>query len=159
MNQRINIAKLMMPIVSTVHICDDATVRQGMEIFQRYGYTAIPVVDHNGRYLGCVTEGDFWRHMCRIGSTDKKQQEHYRISEIYRPDFCEPLMIEADIQEAVSVALKQNFIPIVDGRGYLSGLLTRQALIRYLAELALVQIESTQIPQIQNSSSENGCRK
>lgn len=136
-NVRINIARIMIPKVSTVHICENETVRQGMEVFQRYGYTAIPVVSEEGKYLGCVTEGDFWRHMCRIGTTDKKAQESYRIKDIYRPDFCEPLPIEAEIGDVVEVALKQNFIPITDGRGYLSGMVTRQALIRSLYGLAL----------------------
>ncbi len=103
-----------------------------MEVFQQYGYTAIPVVSEDGKYLGRVTEGDFWRHMCRIGTTDKKVQDKYLIRDIYRPDFCEPLPIEADIQTVVDTALKQNFIPIIDGRGYLSGIVTRQILIRYL---------------------------
>ena len=137
MNQKINIAQIMLPKISTVHICENATVRQGMEVFQRYGYTAIPVVSEDGKYLGSVTEGDFWRHMCRIGTADKKEQENYHIRDIFRPDFCEPLQIEADVKSVVAVALKQNFIPIVDGRGYLSGMVTRQILIKYLADMAL----------------------
>lgn len=138
MKQRVNIAQIMLPKVSTVTVRQNDTVRQGMEIFQRYGYTAIPVVSEDGTYLGSITEGDFWRHMCRIGTTDKKVQEQYLIRDIYRPDFCEPLPIEADIDVVVDTALKQNFIPIIDSRGSLSGMVTRQVLIRYLAKLALV---------------------
>ena len=137
MNQTINIAQIMLPKVSTVHICENATVRQGMEVFQRYGYTAIPVVSEDGKYLGSITEGDFWRHMCRIGTTEKLAQENCRIRDVFRPDFCEPLSIEADAKSVVDIALKQNFIPIIDGRGYLSGMVTRQILIKYLAKLAL----------------------
>ncbi len=137
MNHTINIAQIMLPKVETAYICENDTVRQGMEVFQRYGYTAIPVLDNSGKYLGSVTEGDFWRHMCRIGTTDKKAQEKYRIRDIFRPDFCPALPIEADAQAVVAVALRQNFIPIVDGRGYLCGLVTRQILIKYLAELVM----------------------
>lgn len=137
MSQLINIAQIMLPKVSTVYLRENDTVRQGMEVFQKHGYTAVPVVSRGGKYLGSVTEGDFWRHMCRVGSTDKREMEQYRIRDIFRPDFCEPLPIEADAQATVEVALKQNFIPIVDGRGYFCGLVTRQALIQYLAKLAL----------------------
>lgn len=137
MEQKINIAQIMMPKVMTVCICENDTVRQGMEVFQRYGYTAIPVVGEDGKYRGSVTEGDFWRHMCRIGTTDKKVQESYRIRDIIRPDFCEPLSIDADLQAVVDTALKQNFTPIIDGRGCLSGIITRQILIRYLANLVV----------------------
>lgn len=135
MNQKMNIAQIMLPKVLTVTICETNTVRQGMEVFLRYGYTAIPVVGEDGKYLGSVSEGDFWRHMCKIGTTDKKAQEKYQIKDIYRPDFCEPLSINAEIDLVVDTALKQNFIPIIDGRGYLSGIVTRQGVIRYLAEM------------------------
>ena len=141
MKHTINIAQIMLPKFSTIYICENDTVRQGMEIFQRHGYTAIPVVSEDGKYLGSVSEGDFWRHMCRIGSTDKKEQEKYRIRDIFRPDFCEPLLIEADAQAVVDISLKQNFIPIVDGRGYFCGMVTRQILIKYLAKLALKEGE------------------
>lgn len=137
MDQRINIAGIMLPKVSTVYINDTDTVRQGMEVFRRYGYTAIPVVSQDGRYLGSVTEGDFLRHVCNVGSTDLREMEKYRISDIFRPDFCPALPIDANIDEVVSVALKQNFIPIVDSRGCLSGMVTRQSLIRCLAGLAI----------------------
>lgn len=127
----------MLPKIATVCICENDTVRQGMEVFQKHGYTAIPVISKEGKYLGSVTEGDFWRHICNIGTADKKAHEKYHISEIYRPDFCEPLPIEAELQDVVDIALKQNFIPIIDGRGYLSGIVTRQAVIRYLSKLAV----------------------
>lgn len=135
MEHKVNIAQIMLPKISTVCICDSDTVRRGMEVFQQYGYTAIPVVSEDGKYLGSVSEGDFWRHMCRIGSTDKQVQEEYLIRDIYRPDFCEPLLIEAEIQELVDTAMKQNFVPIIDGRGCLSGIVTRQRVIQYLAKM------------------------
>lgn len=82
-----------------------------------------------------------WGIECRkLNKADfalQSTQENNRIRDIFRPDFCEPLQIEADVKSVVAVALKQNFIPIVDGRGYLSGMVTRQILIKYLADMAL----------------------
>ena len=40
-----NIAKIMIPKVCTVFIHEDDTVRQGIEVMKRHGYTAIPVLD------------------------------------------------------------------------------------------------------------------
>lgn len=135
--KKINIAQIMLPKVSTAHIKHNASVRQGMEMFRYHGYTAIPVVGEEGEYLGCVSEGDFLRHVCKIGSADMKDHEKYKIKEIYRPDFCEPLHIQADIKALVEVALKQNFVPIIDDRGYFCGIVTRRSLIEELAEMIL----------------------
>ncbi len=60
---------------------------------RRYGYTAIPVLNHEGKYLGCVTEGDFLRHVLEVGTTELKEHEKYRVGKIFRPDFCPALGI------------------------------------------------------------------
>ena len=63
-----NIAKIMIPKISTAFLFENNTVRQGLEKFNRYGYTAVPVLDENGIYAGTVTEGDFLRHIMKIKS-------------------------------------------------------------------------------------------
>lgn len=131
-----NIAKIMIPKVSTVFLHENNTIRQGLEQFMHYGYTAIPVLNEKEQYVGSVTEGDFLRHILALQSTSMKDQERYKIRDIVRRDFCPALPIDATHQEVVSAALNQNFVPIVDGRGVLCGILTRRIVIVYLADLA-----------------------
>ena len=129
-----NIAKLMIPKVCTVSLHERSTIRQGLEVLSRCHYTALPVLDDEERYVGCVTEGDFLRHILRTGTTDKKAQEAYRIRDILRRDFCPALPIEAEFSLVVEAALRQNFVPVVDGRNALCGIVTRRNLIAAIAE-------------------------
>lgn len=129
-----NLARLMIPKCSTVCLEKNSTVRQGLEIMRHHGYTAIPVLDEKGLYMGSVTEGDFLRHMMQVGSTDLKVHERYLVGDIFRPDFCTALPINASEDEVISVSLNQNYVPIVDGRNCLSGIVTRKAVIQYLSE-------------------------
>lgn len=130
-----NIAQIMIPKVSTVFLHEKDTVRQGLEHFMIHGYTAIPVLNEQEQYIGSVTEGDFLRHLMMVRTTDLKAQERYRISSILRRDFCPALSIHAECEQVVSAALNQNFVPIVDGRGMLCGIITRQMLIAHLAKM------------------------
>lgn len=130
-----NIARIMIPKVSTVFLHEKDTVRQGLERFMVHGYTAIPVLNEREQYIGSVTEGDCLRHLLAVHTTDLKVQEQYRIANILRRDFCPPLSIDAECGEVVSAALNQNFVPIVDGRGILCGIITRKILIAHLAEI------------------------
>ena len=131
----VNLAKIMIPKVSVAFVHSNDTVRQGLEIMKYHRYTSIPVLDENDVYLGSVTEGDFLRHILSVGSTDMKTHEQYRISGILRSNFCVPLPIYSTLPELISRALDQNFVPIVDGRGCLCGIVTRRALIVHLNEL------------------------
>lgn len=131
-----NIAKLMIPKVYTAFLHENDTIRQGLECFTIHGYTAIPVLNEREQYIGSVTEGDFLRHVLATGTTDLKEQERYRIKAIVRRDFCPALSIDADPAVVVAATLDQNFVPIVDGRGTLCGILTRKSVIKYLSEAA-----------------------
>ena len=49
-----NIPKILTPKAMTAYLSADDTVRQGLEIMKRYGYTAIPVLNDRGEYIGCI---------------------------------------------------------------------------------------------------------
>ena len=129
-----NIAKIMIPKISAAFLSENNTVRQGLEKFTRYGYTAVPVLDENGIYVGTVTEGDFLRHIMRTESTEMKDHEVYKIKDILRKDFCPSLLIAAEQKEVIDAVMNQNFVPIVDGRGVFCGIITRRGVIETLAE-------------------------
>ena len=129
-----NIAKIMIPKISTAYLHEKNTVRQGIEKFSRYGYTAVPVLDENGVYIGTVTEGDFLRHIMKLGTTEMKDHEAYLIKDIIREDFCPPLLIAAEQSDVINAVLNQNFVPIVDGRGVFCGIITRKGVIEALAK-------------------------
>ena len=129
-----NIAKIMIPRACTVFLNEKQTVRQGWEVMTRNGYTAIPVLDAEQHYVGTVSEGDFLRHVLDTGSLDKLEMENHRVRELVRRDFCPPISMDAEEGEVVRAALNQNFVPIVDSRNTLCGILTRRGVIAHLAE-------------------------
>ncbi|MBP3647490.1 MAG: CBS domain-containing protein [Clostridia bacterium] len=128
-----NLAMIMIPKVCTVFLRENQTIRQGWEIMKQHRYTAIPVLDENDRYSGIISEGDFLRFVINTESTDVQNMEKHRVIELVRKDFCPPLEIDADVEQVIDSILRQNFVPIVDSRGALSGILTRQGVIKYLA--------------------------
>ena len=130
-----NIAKIMIPKISTVFLYEKDTIRQGLERFMVHGYTAVPVLNDQEQYIGSVTEGDFLRHLLACQTTDLKVQEGYRLwQHCSQRFFALRLQIDADSEQVVTAMLNQNFVPIVDGRNALCGILTRKRLIEFLAQ-------------------------
>ena len=58
-----NILFLLKPKNTVSFIYDDYTLRQGLEKMRSHGYTASPVLSHEGYYVGTVNEGDFLWHI------------------------------------------------------------------------------------------------
>ena len=129
-----NIAKIMIPKISTVFLHERQTVRQGWEVMIRGGYTAIPVLDDEQRYIGSVTEGDFLRYVFSVESLDKLDMEKHRVGDLVRREFCPSISIDAGEEEVIAASLNQNFVPVVDSRNTMCGIITRRGVIAYLAE-------------------------
>ncbi len=132
---KVNIAKILVPKACTRVLHEDDTVRQGLETMAFHGFSSIPVLDNEEKYIGCVTEGDFLRHVLAKGNTEMHYHEQYRVGDLVRKDFYRALPITADTELVIQTIRNQNFVPIVDDRNVLCGLLTRKGVIEELAEI------------------------
>ena len=74
-----NVLFFLKPKASVAYIYDNNTVRQGLEKMKHYGYTAIPVIDHEGRYVGTVTEGDFLWKLTEASAWESHAQERLNV--------------------------------------------------------------------------------
>ena len=57
--ESMNIAFLLQPKSDTAFLYDDFTLRQGLEKMRHHGYTAIPVIDREGKYITTISEETF----------------------------------------------------------------------------------------------------
>ncbi len=132
-----NIAYFLTPKNSVAYLYDDCTFRQGLEKMRHHGYSAIPVITRDGRYVGTVSEGDFlWRLFSQenqLQSYSMRVLEKLRIRDIVRPDCYPPVGITVGMEELLQNAMQQNFIPVVDDYDCFIGIVTRKDIIRYLA--------------------------
>lgn len=127
-----NIMHFLTPKAQVEHINIESTVRQGLEKMRYHGFSAIPVVDSEGRYKGTVTEGDFLWALYNDRDPDLKKLENTELRTIIHRDY-EAVNAGADISEILNTATKQNFVPVVDDRNVFIGIITRKAIIQYLA--------------------------
>lgn len=133
-----NIAFFLRPKLSVAYLYNDFTVRQALEKMRHYGYTAIPVINRDGKYKGTVSEGDFlWFFLDRFRNdenVDRKYIEETTLCKLVREDSYKPVKITADINELLSIAMNQNFVPVVDDLGSFIGIVTRSDIIKHLTE-------------------------
>ena len=127
-----NILHFIMPKAEVAFLSAESTVRQGLEKMLFHGYAAIPVIDREGKYEGTVTEGNFLRALYNDRDPDLKRLENVPLRSIMRRDY-NAVSANADINEILSTAINQNFVPVVDDRGMFIGIITRKSIIRYLA--------------------------
>ena len=54
-----NILFFLTPKSDVAFLYNDYTIGKALKVFQDCRYSAIPMIDRNGMYVGTVTEGDF----------------------------------------------------------------------------------------------------
>ncbi len=126
-----NVAFFLVPKSHVAYLTAGSSFRQGMEKLRRYGYTAIPVISREGRYLGSVNEGDFLWNIMSMGSIESRDLEQARIDDIIS-DRTTPVRVTATIDDLLDRLLDQNFVPVVDDRDMFMGIVTRRAVLSYL---------------------------
>ena len=126
-----NILFFLTPKAMCAYIEADDTLRQAMERMERSGYSALPVLDKNGKYCGVVTEGDLLWTIKRVCGMDLRQTEAHSISEIQHRRAVQPVRVDTRVEDLISVAADQNCVPVVDDKGDFIGIVTRSRILRY----------------------------
>ena len=126
-----NILFFLTPKAMCAYLYDDYTIRQALEKMESAGYAALPILNRRGEYRGTLTEGDLlWalKNMCYM---DMRQAECRRIMEIPHRRDNVPVRVTATMFDLVERATGQNFVPVVDDKDAIIGIITRRAIIKY----------------------------
>ena len=115
-----NFLKLLKPKETVQYVFDHNTLRQGLERMKAHGYTALPVINSEGKYVGTVSEGDFLYYILERRDT-----------EILREGFNPAVRIDVTMEELLERAQNQNFVPVTDDMGTFIGIVTRQDIIKH----------------------------
>lgn len=92
-------------------------------------YTAIPVVDDQGRYVGIASEGDFLRAVMEHG---RENLAKYKVADIVNKDEGAKVLNTVEKDEIMERILDRNFLCVVDDRDCFIGIITRKSIILYL---------------------------
>ena len=79
-----NILFFLTPKEKVSHIFNDDTLRQVVEKMEFHGYSAIPLLDKEGKYIGTITEGDLLWYLKDHDFPDIYQLEDIPITDIER---------------------------------------------------------------------------
>ena len=135
-----NIAFFTRPKQEITYLYTDFTVRQALEKMHRSRYTAVPVLDREGHYVGTVSEGDLlWFIVKGEGGEPHtmaiESLEDFKLSDVPLNKFKnQPISINSAIEDLIIRSMETNFVPITDDRGIFIGIVTRRSIIKHYYE-------------------------
>lgn len=136
-----NIASFLQPKAEVTFLRDDMTLRQGLGILHQSGFTAVPVVDIEDRYVGVVSEGDFLWNTIAGETPDtvaaeslEESLEDRKVRDILQGGKVRAVCIDTAMEDLLERAKHQNFVPVIDDRSVFIGIITRSDIIKYFCD-------------------------
>jgi CBS domain-containing protein len=132
-----NVLFLLTPKSEVDYICDTATLIQTLDVMSRHNYTAIPMINRKGRYVGTITEGDIIGCIRENYDLSLEAAKDIPIKSLKRSRDNAPVNVEAKIEDLITVAINQNFVPVVDDDNKFIGIVKRKDIMgQYINKIA-----------------------
>lgn len=128
-----NILFFLRPKSGVTYLTMGNSLRQGLEKMKNSGYTEVPVVDKDGIYVGTVSQGDFLWKILDEEFTDIQMAERIKIDTLVSKRNA-AVRVNTTMEDLLSKAVEQNFVPVVDDFDAFVGIVTRKAIIKYFAD-------------------------
>ena len=126
-----NILFFLKPKATLTVLETSFTIRQALEVMEKSGYTAVPLIDEKGKYVGTVSEGDFLWFFKSLKIFNLKDAEKISINVIKRKRDNLPIRVNEEMSNLINMSKTENFIPVIDDRDMFIGIVTRQDIIDY----------------------------
>ena len=137
-----NILFLLTPKAACAYLRAEDTLRQALERMESAGYAALPILAKDGGYCGTLTEGDLLWAVKNLCIRDMRDLENHGIMEISHRRNNQTVSVDAKMEDVLTKAVDQNFVPVVDDRNTFIGIITRRSAMQYCLNQVLAEKEA-----------------
>ncbi|MDK2822441.1 MAG: hypothetical protein PWQ67_418 [Clostridia bacterium] len=126
-----NISFFLIPKQDVVYLTINSTMRQALEKMEYHRYTAVPIIDSEGKYVGTLTEGDLLWKMKNTPCLSFENIHKICICDVPQRVQNLPVRISAKMEDLIELAITQNFVPVIDDNNVFIGIVRRREIIEY----------------------------
>lgn len=127
-----NLLFFLTPKSEVAYVEENDSLRQVLEKMEYHGYTAVPLLSPDGRYIGTITEGDVLWKLKKENFPDLREMENISVMQISRKRDNKAVHANVDMEGLLERVTRQNFVPVVDDERTFIGIVTRKDVILYL---------------------------
>ncbi|UKS29266.1 CBS domain-containing protein [Paenibacillus sp. HWE-109] len=124
-------ASFLLPKDKVAYIHSSSSMKEALEQLEQHYYTALPIVDPEGKYAGTLSEGDLLWTLKDTPGLDFTNMDQIQVCDIEKNTRNESVSIHAHMEDMLALAADQNFVPVVDDNFIFLGIIRRKDIIEY----------------------------
>ena len=125
------VSSFLLPKERVAYLLSSVSMLEAAEQLEKHLYTAIPIIDPDGRYIGTLSEGDLLWKIKRTPGLSFATMDQVPLSAVEKRFRLESVQIDTSMEDMLNLAADQNFIPVVDENGFFLGIIRRRDIIEY----------------------------
>ncbi|SEO88309.1 CBS domain-containing protein [Paenibacillus sp. OV219] len=125
------IRSFLLPKEEVSFLTTAATMKTAVDKLDACHYTAIPLIDEDGKYVGTLSEGDLLWKLKRTPGLDFDNMHEVSIIDVKKRIYNECVAVDAHMEDMLTLAADQNFVPVVDDDRLFLGIIRRRDIIEY----------------------------
>ncbi len=129
-----NILFFLLPKKDVEFVLDTFSIRQVIEKMEFHHYSAIPVLDKQGKYLNTISCEDLL-FAIKDAKLNWEQSMKIPICTIKPHKKIQSITINKEMNDLIEMISNQNFVPVCDDNNFFIGIITRKSVIQYLKRL------------------------
>ncbi|CEJ73273.1 inosine-5'-monophosphate dehydrogenase [[Clostridium] sordellii] len=134
-----NILFFITPKSEVEYLYDYYTIKEAIDKIENNDYTSIPVINEKGQYEFTITEGDLlWKIKSNYENKKRGDKveviETLTIKDIDKYNDYKTVSANSNMENLITLATNQNFIPVVDDQNIFIGIIKRSDIIAYFNE-------------------------
>lgn len=129
-----NILACLTPKSDVDYVTDEATLFKVLQTMENRNFSAIPIINKKGRYIGTITSGDILGCIKENFNLSIKDSAKFPVRNVRRTRDYKAIGVHAGFEEILDKAVNQNFVPVVDDEENFIGILTRKEIMKWMHE-------------------------
>lgn len=131
-----NILFFLTPKSDVTYVTMSEPIEKAVQAFTQKHFTVVPVIeDRTGKYVGTLSAQDLLSEMQRHPHLTSEAAGERLVSAVQRHRDYLPIKADADMEDVLTSATTQNFVPVVDDTGAFIGIITRREVMYYLVSI------------------------
>ena len=127
-----NILASLTPKSDVDYVMDEATLFKVLQTMEHRNFSAIPIINKKGRYIGTITSGDVLGCIKENFNLSVKDSAKFPVRNVRRTRDYIAIGVHATFEEILDMAVDQNFVPVVDDDDNFIGILTRKEIMKWM---------------------------
>ena len=129
-----NILFFLTPKEEVAHIMESDNLRQVLDKMEHHGFTALPMLNKKGKYIGTVAEGDLLWYLKEHDFPALEELEEVPITVVPRHRDNKAVNVHEKMEGLLEKVTNQNFVPVVDDDKIFIGLVTRKDVLLHMTK-------------------------